>query len=588
MTVILEKPLISDAHVAPQSQTCTAGTLSSLPSILQRIYSRRGIQSLSELDYSLNALLPYNTLIDIEKACERLKTALEQQQHILIIGDFDTDGATSTALGVDALRQFGAKRVSYLVPNRFTFGYGLTPEIVAVASLQQPDLIITVDNGISSLEGVDAAHSAGIDVIITDHHLPGDHLPKACAIINPNQPGDEFASKHIAGVGVIFYLMLALRAHLEQFNWFEQQQLTRPNLAQFLDLVALGTIADVVKLDYNNRILVQQGLLRIRAGRTRPGILALLQVAGKNLTKLQSSDLGFSLGPRLNAAGRLDEMSLGVSCLLANDMTIALNAARQLDQLNQERRALEKQMQQEALAIIEHLDFKQKLPVALCLYDETWHQGIIGLVAGRVKEKLHRPVIAFARAENGILKGSARSIPGLHIRDMLAIIHSRFPYLISKFGGHAMAAGMSISENLYAEFVAKFVETISEFCDSAILQRNFAHDGILESDELTLEMAELLQRSGPWGQGFPEPLFFGHFRIVNQRLVGQRHLKMNLQKEEPLDSVTSKFSIAAIAFEIDKTCWPNHQRSHVECLYRLDINEYQNKKSVQLIIEEFT
>lgn len=591
MSVVLEA--ISDTE-AEESKPAIPCHFAQLPPILQRIYTRRQVQSMMELDYRLSALLPYNTLKDIDKASERLSLALALKQHILIIGDFDTDGATSTALAVLALRQFGADRVSFLIPNRFNFGYGLTPEIVAIAALQKPDLIITVDNGISSVAGVAAANQAGIDVIITDHHLSNEELPKACAIINPNQANDQFASKHIAGVGVIFYVMLALRAHLEQKNWFHLQRLPKPNLAQFLDLVALGTVADVVKLDQNNRILIHQGLLRIKAGYTRPGILALLQVAQRPAYKIQAQDLGFSIGPRLNAAGRLDDMSLGVNCLLSQDMTTALNFAQQLDHLNQERRALEKQMQQEAFNIIEHLEIANQLPVGLCLFDETWHQGIIGLVAGRIKEKLHRPVIAFANAEEiGMLKGSARSIPGVHIRDLLALINSRHPHLISKFGGHAMAAGLSILKRHFAEFITVFNAAIMEYCDESVLQPNTEHDGYLNSTELTLEIAELIQNSGPWGQGFPEPIFRGRFNVLSQRIVGERHLKMTLETvntasadTDPKTNPIHNASIAAIAFEINNLAWSNEARKHLDCLYRLSINEYQNKKSLQLIVEQ--
>lgn len=555
--------------------------LDHLHPLLRRIYGARSINSVNDLSRNLNSLLPFNTLLGINQATSRLVTALKEQEHILVVGDFDTDGATSTALAISALHAMGAKQVSYIVPNRFEYGYGLTPEIVDVAKQQNPSLLITVDSGISSHAGVAHANELGIDVIITDHHLPAKELPTACAIVNPNQVGDQFPSKCIAGVGVIFYVMLALRAHLSRLDWFENQNMPCPNMAQFLDLVALGTVADVVPLDKNNRILIHQGLQRIRAGKARVGINALLQVSGRRSESLRASDLGFALGPRLNSAGRLDDMSVGIACLLAEKESVAFEIAIQLDDLNKERRVIEKQMQEEASAAVEELNLENKqLPCGVCLYQEDWHQGVVGLVASRIKEKVHRPVIAFAKVDNEMLKGSARSIPGLHICDVLGAIATKQPQLISKFGGHAMAAGLSLPLSSYEAFSEAFAAEVKEQVTEKDLQPKLISDGELLDHEFSLEIAELLRNAGPWGQGFPEPLFDGKFKLIGQRIVGQRHLKLILQ---PTD--TDRY-LDGIAFNVNLDKWPNYHCDNVYIVYRLDINNYQGRCKLQLLVED--
>ncbi|OGT44162.1 MAG: single-stranded-DNA-specific exonuclease RecJ [Gammaproteobacteria bacterium RIFCSPHIGHO2_12_FULL_40_19] len=555
-------------------------SLSSLPRLLQRIYAARDVASVADIDRSLFALLPYRDLTDIEKAAERLVQAILNQERILIIGDFDADGATSTAVAVSALRTFGAKNVDFLVPNRFTFGYGLTPEIVDVAKTRSPQLIITVDNGVASIEGVARANHYSIDVVVTDHHLQGAELPNAFAIVNPNRKDDIFQSKSLAGVGVIFYVMLAVRANLESKNYFTQNNMTKPNMAELLDLVALGTVADVVPLDKNNRILVYQGLQRIRAGLSRPGIRALLQLAGRNASRLAAMDLGFSVGPRLNAAGRLDDMSLGINCLLENDFEKALLLARNLDELNVERRAIEMEMKQQAFDIVDRMDLQKQLPMGICLYDETWHQGVVGLVASRVKDKLNRPTIAFAKADDKTLKGSARSVPSVHIRDVLDRVATEHPYLLSKFGGHAMAAGLSIKHQDFSAFCVVFAETVSRSLSQDQLCRVIETDGELSADDFTLENASVLKEAGPWGQQFPEPVFDGEFEIISQRLVGGNHLKLVLQPKEGAHHVD------AIAFQVDTNAWPNHRATHAKIAYRLDTNEYRGRSTLQLIIED--
>ncbi|WP_028387897.1 single-stranded-DNA-specific exonuclease RecJ [Legionella fairfieldensis] len=553
------------------------------PPLLQRIYAARGLIHDKELDKSFQALLPFNTLSNIDKACVRLEQALAEQQRLLIIGDFDADGATSTTLAVLALRAMGATQVEFLVPNRFEFGYGLTPAIVEVAKKWRPDLIITVDNGIASIEGVEAANEAGIDVVITDHHLPADVLPNACAIVNPNQPGDPFQSKSIAGVGVIFYVMLALRRHLINNNWFDSQSLSTPNMAQFLDLVALGTVADVVGLDQNNRILVNQGLARIRQGHCRAGIKALIEIAGRDYARLRESDLGFAIAPRLNAAGRLDDMSLGIECLLCEDPNKARQFAKHLDELNQERRVIEAEMKEQAMIAVENLtrkiDTTHQLPLALCLVDENWHQGVIGILAGRLKERYHRPVITFSKVSDAELKGSARSVPNLNIRDILAAVDKDHPGLINKFGGHAMAAGLSISPQSFNTFRQAFISEVAKHLDISQCEGELLTDGPLQPDELTLETAMLLQQAGPWGQQFPEPCFNNSFEILEQRLVGQHHLKLTLAHPD------GGAVIDAIAFNVDLKQWPNHRAREAHIAYKLDINSYQGKTRLQLLVE---
>lgn len=568
-------------RIAPTAISDLAG----LHPILQQIYAARDVRSCAELEKDLKHLLPYQNLSGMTSAVELLITALNKQQHILVIGDFDADGATSTALAVSALRALGVQQVNYLVPNRFEFGYGLTPEIVQVAAQTKPDMIITVDNGISSFAGVAAAKSLGIKVIITDHHLPTDSLPMADAIINPQLPGDQFASKNLAGVGVIYYLMLALRAELRNQNWFLSQNLSEPNMAQFLDLVALGTVADIVPLDHNNRILVHQGIQRIRAGKARVGIQALLAAAGRRAERLTTMDLGFAIGPRLNAAGRLTDMSLGIECLLTTDLNRAQELAVQLNALNEERRLIEQQMQKQAFAIVDKLKditpqlAVEKISYGICLFDEEWHQGVIGLLASRVKDYTHRPVIAFAPGAKKELKGSARSIAGLHIRDVLANISIQQPDLIEKFGGHAMAAGLTIKRENYISFSAIFDAEVRRLLKPQDLCAQIETDGQLNTDDFTLAFAELIKEGGPWGQAFPEPVFDGKFKIMRQNLVGGKHLKLCLATE-------NNFLLEAIHFNVDLENWPNPNLEYINLAYRLDINEYRGEKKLQLIIEE--
>ena len=553
--------------------------LGQLPPLLSRLYAARGVLSEVELDRRLQALLPYSGLRGIDQAVAVLESALRERRSILIVGDFDADGATASSVAVLALRQLGAAQVDYLVPNRFEYGYGLTPEIVEVALTRRPDVLVTVDNGISSIEGVAAAKAAGLQVVVTDHHLPGSELPEADAIVNPSQPGCAFASKAMAGVGVIFYVMLALRAALRESGWFAETGRAEPNLAELLDLVALGTVADVVPLDANNRIMVHQGLARIRAGRCRPGIRALLEVAGRPRERLVSTDLGFIVGPRLNAAGRMDDISLGIECLLTEDEGLALDRARELDGLNRDRKAIERDMQQQALKTLEAMQLdEQDLPFGLCLFDAEWHQGVIGILASRLKERFHRPVIAFADAGDGMIKGSARSIAGLHIRDALDAVATRHPHLLSKFGGHAMAAGMTLREADFPAFADAFDAEVRRQLQPADLAGRLLSDGQLEAAELSLEMAASLREAGPWGQHFPEPLFHGEFELLQQRLVGERHLKMVLRvagSAEVLD---------AIAFNIDPHVWPDPTVQRVLLAYTLDINEFRGRRSLQLMV----
>ncbi len=547
--------------------------------LLEKIYLARGIHSSSELELSLEHLIPYQKLLGIDQAVACLAQALIADERILIVGDFDADGATSTAVAMRALRKFGAQQVDYLVPNRFAFGYGLTPELVNIAKESKPALIVTVDNGIANHAGVSAAKAAGIRVIITDHHLPSETLPAADAIVNPNQPNDFFPSKNMAGVGVIFYVMLALRRYLLEKGWFAEKNLPEPNMSHLLDLVTLGTIADVVPLDYNNRILVAQGLRRIRAGQCIPGISALLEAAGRNQAKIVASDLGFAVAPRLNAAGRLESMSLGIECLITDDLAEAQAIAKKLTQLNEERRVIEQDMQDQAFEILAKIKPTEKnpLPRGICLFDIAWHQGVIGILASRIKDKFHRPVIVFALSAENELKGSCRSIQGLHIRDVLAEISMQYPHLIYKFGGHAMAAGLTISRTAFHEFSAAFDAVVSRYLSADDLHQSVWSDGELSAAELTLEIAEILREAGPWGQAFPEPLFDGKFEVVDQRLVGGKHLKMVLAKAEG--------TIDAIAFNVDLKLWPNYRCNQINVAYRMDINEFRGKRSVQLIVE---
>ncbi|WP_160015801.1 single-stranded-DNA-specific exonuclease RecJ, partial [Pseudomonas sp. 8BK] len=550
--------------------------LGALPPLLTRLYAARGVQSAAELDKGLARLIPYQQLKGMDAAVDLLVLGLQQGQRMLIVGDFDADGATASTVGVLGLRMLGAAHVDYLVPNRFEYGYGLTPEIVAVALEREPQLLITVDNGISSVEGVAAAKATGLTVLVTDHHLPGAELPAADAIVNPNQPGCEFPSKALAGVGVMFYVLLALRARLREMGWFTVRR-PEPNLGELLDLVALGSVADVVPLDANNRILVHQGLARIRAGRARPGLRAILEVAGRDHRRITSTDLGFILGPRLNAAGRLDDMALGIECLLCEDEALARDMAVQLDQLNQDRKAIEQGMQREALAQLKDLPLED-MPFGLCLFEPDWHQGVIGILASRMKERYHRPTIAFADAGDGVLKGSARSVPGFHIRDALDAVAAKHPELISKFGGHAMAAGLSLPQANFAAFAAAFdAEVRRQLCEDDLTGRLLS-DGALSIEEFHLPLAKELRNAGPWGQHFPEPLFHGVFQLVQQRVVGERHLKVVLKSE------CGSVQLDGIAFGVDREIWPNPTVRWVELAYKLDVNEYRGQESVQLLI----
>ena len=564
-------------RIDPRPLPANLPDLGDLPPLLTRLYAARGVRSAVELDKGLARLIPYQQLKGIDAAVSLLVTALQQRQRILIVGDFDADGATASSVGVLGLRMLGAAHVDYLVPNRFEYGYGLTPEIVAVALQREPQLLLTVDNGISSVEGVAAAKAAGLTVLVTDHHLPGPELPAADAIVNPNQPGCAFPSKALAGVGVMFYVLLALRARLRELNWFAERGLNEPNLAELLDLVALGSVADVVPLDANNRILVHQGLARIRAGRARPGLRAVLEVAGRDHQRINSTDLGFILGPRLNAAGRLDDMSLGIECLLCEDEALARDMAQQLDELNKDRKSIEQGMQREALAQLKDLPLVD-MPFGLCLFEPDWHQGVIGILASRLKERYFRPAIAFADAGDGLLKGSARSVPGLHIRDALDAVAAKHPGLISKFGGHAMAAGLSLPQENYGAFAAAFDAEVRRQLHADDLTGRLLSDGQLSVTEFNLELAKALRHAGPWGQHFPEPLFHGVFQIVQQRLVGEKHLKLVLKTE------CGGQTLDGIAFNIDRELWPNPTVRWVEVAYKLDVNEFRGNETVQLMI----
>jgi single-stranded-DNA-specific exonuclease len=522
-------PKITIRPYDPHSFQTLSG--SGLPPVLARIYAARGIEDSGQLETELTRLIPFGQLKNITATAALLADAIAAKKRLLIIADYDSDGATACATGMRILRKFGAN-VDYLVPNRFEFGYGLTPEIVRLAHIsKQPDVLITVDNGIASVDGVAEANQLGMQVVITDHHLPGDQLPAALAIVNPNQPGCPFPSKSIAGVGVIFYLMLALRAELRQRGAFATQP--EPNLAGFLDLVALGTVADVVKLDSNNRILVQQGLQRIRKGKACAGINALLQVSRRDAWQISTYDLGFMLGPRLNAAGRLDDMSLGIECLITDDEAYAADIAKQLDELNRQRREIESAMQESALVKLEDtLNACQpdiQSAYSICLFDANWHQGVIGILASRIKDKYHRPVIIFAPGNDGEIKGSGRSINGFHLRDALDLVSKQHPELIRKFGGHAAAAGLTIHSDAFEAFRAAFEQVAQTLLTPADLTRVIETDGDLELSEIKLELAETLERQ-VWGQGFPQPSFNARFYVESQRIVGEKHLKLKLKK----------------------------------------------------------
>jgi single-stranded-DNA-specific exonuclease len=551
--------------------------LAGLHPVLARVYAARGIDAPEQLGRRLQELLPDERMKGMAAAVARLVAAIERRQSILIVGDFDCDGATSTAVALLGLRMLGAAEVDYLVPNRFEYGYGLSPEIVDVAAVHKPDLLITVDNGISSIEGVARANALGIDVIVTDHHLAAAQLPAACAIVNPNQPGCEFVAKSTCGVGVVFYVLIALRRALQQ-----RGRLTGapPNLAALLDLVALGTVADVVPLERNNRALVWQGIARIRAGQARPGLLALIEVAGRNRARLVASDLGFAIAPRLNAAGRLDDMSIGIECLLEDNYERALEMARSLDDLNRERRGIEQEMQQQALELLGRLSLNDRaLPFGLCLYDPSWHQGVIGILASRIKERVHRPVIAFAPGDAGEVKGSGRSIAGFHLRDGLDAVAARHPGLLKKFGGHAMAAGLSLAEDRLDEFYRAFDAEVQRQLDGDDLTQRILTDGELPHSAFSMELAELLRNAGPWGHHFPEPRFEGRFHLLQQRIVGQRHLKLVVTPE------AGSLALDAIAFNVDPLVWPDPSVEKVRLVYRLDVNEFRGQCSLQLMVD---
>jgi single-stranded-DNA-specific exonuclease len=541
---------------------------SGISPLLARIYAARGIAHAAQLEIDLKKLLPFTLLKQAETMASALADAIGAGKNLLIVADYDADGATACAVGMRGLTALGAK-VDFIVPNRFEYGYGLTPEIVRLAAASKPDILLTVDNGIASVEGVAEAHRLGMQVLVTDHHLPGDTLPDAECIVNPNQPGCEFPSKNLAGVGVMFYVLLALRAELRKRGAFAAQP--EPNLGNLLDLVALGTVADVVKLDDNNRILVHQGLQRIRAGRACPGIQALLRIARRPAAQASSYELGFIVGPRLNAAGRLDDMGLGIRCLLTDDANEANGIAAKLDMLNQERRSIEADMQDSALASLESFDPAESY--SLALFNDEWHQGVIGILASRLKDKFHRPVIAFARAQTGELKGSGRSIVGLHLRDALDLVSKRQPHLILKFGGHAMAAGLSIPEDALDAFRIAFETVVQEMLDSEALVRSIATDGELDKGEFSLRMARELQAQ-VWGQGFPEPLFKGEFRVQSQRIVGEKHLKL-------------KLASPAGSFDAIRFFHADPAPDTVHAVYSLSINEYNGSETLQLIVRHW-
>jgi single-stranded-DNA-specific exonuclease len=543
--------------------------------LLDRVFSARGINDPSQLERGLVNLLSPADLPEIDIAAARLADAVEQNQKILIVGDFDADGATSVALCLLALRAMGATNVDFLVPNRFDYGYGLSPEIVQLAATLAPNVIVTVDNGVASVDGVALANEMGIDVVVTDHHLPGDVLPDAHALVNPNVGDNAFASKSMAGVGVAYYLLSWVRQTLRQRDYFASRQIPEPNMAQYLDLVALGTVADVVPLDQNNRILVHQGLLRIRRGKTRPGIAALARVGKRDLSTLSASDMGFALGPRLNAAGRLQDMSVGIRCLVTDDPAEAGQLAAELDNLNQTRREIEQGMVADAEMILTQITPAPD-EMGIAVYHESFHQGVVGIVAGRLREKFHRPAIVFADASDTSdeLKGSARSIDGLNIRDVLDSIATRLPGMLPKFGGHAMAAGLSIKRVHLARFQKAFDKAVRAAITQDMLDAVLLTDGSLKQEQLNLQTVATLADAGPWGNGFAEPLFAGEFKLVNQRVVGQDHLKLVLGLNDQL--------IDAIAFRQKPL---DGQPRHVSVVYKPALNDYAGQQTLQLMVE---
>ena len=552
----------------------------SMHPVLRRVYAGRNISSHRELDYSLTNLLPFDNLKNVDAAAVLLIDAIRDDKRILVVADYDADGATACAVALRGLSMLGARQVIYMVPDRVKHGYGLSIEVARQALEFDPDLLVTVDNGISSLAGVDFARHAGVDVLVTDHHLPGKELPDASVIVNPNQPGDRFPSKCIAGVGVMFYVLLAVRAGLRDANWFEGQGMQAPNLAPLLDLVALGTVADVVELDLNNRILVGQGLKRIRARRCSQGVMALIRVAGRVPEKITSPDLGFLLGPRLNAAGRLADMSLGIECLITDNFSHAVSLALQLDKFNRERKLVQAEMQEEAEMHLQRISELEQgeLPFGVCLYDAGWHQGIVGVLAGRIKEMVNRPVIIFAAAGEGLLKGSGRSISGIHLKDVLEALAAQHPRLIQRYGGHAMAAGLTIRETDYPEFRNLYDAQVRSLTGGCLPGAEIVTDGRLAPDDVNLELAGEIENGGPWGQGFPEPLFDDVFAVADARTVGERHLKLKLLADgaqRPVEGIA--FNTAPDA--IDATA-KNHR-----FVYRLAVNEYNGVRTPQLIVE---
>ena len=558
-----------------------------LPELLQRVYANRGVTEPAHLEMSIQHIHPPELLKGMDEAVALIFDAIKQDKSMVVVGDYDADGATSTALAMRGLSSLGAQNLSYLVPNRFEFGYGLTPEIVALCEKRGSKLIITVDNGISSLSGAQCARDLNIDVLVTDHHLPGEKIPNANAIVNPNQPGDDFPSKALAGVGVMFYVLIALRTLMREQGWFKQQNIHEPNFAELLDLVALGTVADVVPLDRNNRIFVEQGLRRIRAGKCCAGILALLQVAKCDYWRAVSSDLAFYIGPRVNAAGRLEDMSVGIECLLAENQNTANELAVKLHRLNSQRRDIETQMREQALKSLESINHDasielQQNNLGICVYQPGWHQGVVGVLAARIKEKFYRPTIAFAKADDaGELKGSARSIPGVHIRDVLDTVAARNPDMISKFGGHAMAAGLSLSQDNYTSFVDAFNDVLSDWVSAEDLQAEILSDGELTDEHLSLNTAQLLRSSGPWGQAFPMPVFDGEFKVIDYRIVGEHHLKMTLQV------INGQNTIDAIAFNYQNYDW-NNRADIIHAAYELDVNCFRGIESAQMMIRHLT
>ena len=559
------RPILSRPMPSPDA----IAALGDIDPLHARLFAMRGLTEAAQLDYGLARLAPVSRLDNIDEAAELV--IANRDRRIVVVGDFDVDGATSTALILRCLREFGFSEVDYLVPNRFEYGYGLTPEIVRVAAESRPALLVTVDNGISSLDGVAEANRLGIPVLVTDHHLPGDALPDAAVIVNPNLPESSFPSKSLAGVGVAFYLMARVGRMLQDRGVAGAAKVP----ARYLDLVALGTVADVVPLDHNNRILVQQGLLRIRAGRAVAGINAILQQSGRQPARCVSSDLGFAVGPRINAAGRLEDISVGIECLLTDDADTAMAHAHLLDRINSERRDIESTMREQAFAFVDSLG-EQRWPACVCVYEADWHQGVVGLIAARVRERCHRPVIAFAREGEGLLKGSARSIQGVHVRDLLEAVHAVRPELIIKFGGHAMAAGLTIDERNFRAFRETVAAQMTRLYPAADFSGAIVTDGILPGDAISLEFARSLRDAGPWGSGFPEPLWSGDFSVVEQRVVGENHLKLRVRSSGGGDVID------AIAFN---QAGPSY-RGVVQLAFRLDVNEYRGVERPQLVVEQ--